>query len=489
VTLSGDEREWIERQCGGRIVDVEQQARWRTQHFVTLERPEGTVTILARSGRDPKILARSRLMSHFSIAHEARVLDALQGFDLKIPRFLGFSDDHQMILMECVDGTNDLTLEPDEATRLRIMNEYYEQLARLHSLDVGPILENVPDIFVPTTPDDVALAGKFQYQEADYLQSRPKLRPEPLLDLGIWWLHANVPQGDRPVSFVQGDTGPGQFMYADGTITALIDWELAHVGDPMLDLGVGRMRNMLYPTCSLAEPLRHYEEVSGRTIDRAAVRYYTVMSTLLTPLGTSVAIQRMSARISDMMPRFGWDVTLRRGMCDALAEDLAIEIEPPELPEAPSIDQPTDQPALIDYLAEHLEINCMPIAQDAVARYEIDTALAVARAVQLDSRIGAELLADDLDDMGAVLGHRPRDREDGFAQLSEVIDAGPEPRLEELVWLFSRIERRREHRWMPLMISQSSAPFEPLAAVEGEESHRRLVRIDGAASGGRESGG
>jgi aminoglycoside phosphotransferase (APT) family kinase protein len=482
MTLSRDEHEWIEGQCGGRIVDVEQQARWRTQHFVTLERPEGTVTILARSGRDPKILARSRLMSHFSIAHEARVLDALQGFGLKIPEFLGFSDEHQMILMECVDGTNDLTLEPDERTRLRIMNEYYEQLARLHSLDVAPILENVPDISIPSRPEDVALAGKFQFQEADYVQSRPNLRPEPLLDLGIWWLHANVPQGDRPVSFVQGDTGPGQFMYAGGTVTALIDWELAHVGDPMLDLGVGRMRNMLYPTCSLVEPLRHYEEVSGRTIDRAAVRYYTVMSTLLTPLGTSVAIQRMSARISDMMPRFGWDVTLRRGMCDALAEDLAIEVEPPDLPEAPPIDQPT----LIDYLAEQLELNCVPIAPDAVARYEIDTALAVARAVQLDSRIGATLLADDLDDMGAVVGRRPRDRGEGSARLSEIIEAGPEDRLDELVWLFSRIERRREHLWAPLMISQSSAPFEPLAPVEGEDASRRLVQIEGAASGGRE---
>ncbi len=39
-------------------------------------------------------------------------------------------------------------------------------------------------------------------------------------------------------------------MFADGQLTALIDWELSHIGDPMIDLGVIRMRNMLYPTGS-----------------------------------------------------------------------------------------------------------------------------------------------------------------------------------------------------------------------------------------------
>ena len=231
------------------------------------------------------------------------------------------------------------------------MNEYYEQLAHLHRLDVETVLRDMPDIPVPKTPDEIAFAGKFSYQEHDFLDLRPKLRPEPLLDLGLWWLHANVPQGDREVSFLQGDTGPGQFLYADGAITALIDWELAHVGDPMLDLGVGRMRNMLYPTCSLAGPLAHYEEAAGRPIDRAALCYYTVMSMLLTPLGTSISMQRMTARQPDMMPRFGWDVTLRRGLCDALAEDLAIEIEPPDLPEATS-----GLPTLVDYLRRKLPL-------------------------------------------------------------------------------------------------------------------------------------
>jgi hypothetical protein len=170
-------------------------------------------------------------------------------------------------------------------------------------------------------------------------------------------------------------------------------------------------------------------------------------------------VQRMTARVTDMMPRFGWDVTLRRGLCDALAEELAIEIDPPELPEPTTLDAPT----LVDFLTEHLELRCAPIADDAVERYELDTAIAVARTLQLESRVGAHLTADDLDDMGTVLGRRPRDRSAGLAQLSELVAAGTEDRVEELVGLFSRVERRREYLWAPLMLAQSSAPFEPLA--------------------------
>jgi aminoglycoside phosphotransferase len=128
--LGSDTQKWIEERCGGRIVDVEQQGRWRPHHFVTLEDGEGRRRILARSPRDPELIGDSRFASHFDLAHEARVLEALQGHGLKIPIFLGFSAEHQLILMEAITGTNDLSEAADDATRTDIVKEYYEQLAR-----------------------------------------------------------------------------------------------------------------------------------------------------------------------------------------------------------------------------------------------------------------------------------------------------------------------------------------------------------------------
>ena len=159
-----------------------------------------------------------------------------------------------------------------------------------------------------------------------------------------------------------------------------------------------------------------------------------------------------------MIPQLGWDETLRRGLCDALAEVLSLEIEPPALPAPPA----SDWPSLLDYLSEHLEVSCAPIAREDAERFTMESALALARTLQLESRIGVELRAGDLDDMGALLGRRPLDRAEGVARIAQLVRDRPDVNLAALVWLFSRIERRREHLWAPLMIAQASGAFEPL---------------------------
>jgi aminoglycoside phosphotransferase (APT) family kinase protein len=459
MSLPHDVIAWVEQCCGGRVVDIEQQGRWRAHHFLTVQQAQGAISVLARSQR--RAVAPNSFLAHFDIAHEARVLEALQGKGLKVPNFLGFNERHGIILMERVAGTNELSQAPDDDSRKKVMTEYIEQLALLHGIDVESM--KLSGLEIPTTPEEAAFAGKFGFMEADYRRMQPKLGPEPLLDLGVWWLHANVPRGERRVSFVQADTGPGQFMFADGHLTALIDWELSHIGDPMLDLGVIRMRNMLYPTGPLKEPIAHYAHVSGHAIDWPALRFYTVMSMLLTPLGLSLSMQRPTARVEHMFPSFGWDATLRRGLCDALAEAIGVEIQPPELPEVTTT---ASGPPLMDYLVEQLELNCAPVASDDAGRYEISCAIAIARAAQLQSSIGAELLDADLRDMAAVLGRRPHDRADGLAKLNQLVADGPAERLEELVALFARIERRREHLTEPMMIAQDRGDFEPLAPLE-----------------------
>src|SRR6516162_262785 len=108
MALSERAQRWIEQQTGGRIVSVEQQARWRVQHFVTIERDDETIELIARSGRDPEMVKGSALLSRRDIAHEARVLEALQGHGLKVPTFFGYNADERFILMERLAGTNRL---------------------------------------------------------------------------------------------------------------------------------------------------------------------------------------------------------------------------------------------------------------------------------------------------------------------------------------------------------------------------------------------
>ena len=75
---------------------------------------------------------------------------------------------------------------------------------------------------------------------------------------------------------VQGDTGPGNFMYENGKVTGVIDWELAHLGDPMDDIAWLSWRTTQHTFTHLPDRLREYEALSGFKIDDARVIYYRV---------------------------------------------------------------------------------------------------------------------------------------------------------------------------------------------------------------------
>jgi Phosphotransferase enzyme family len=461
MELSADLVGWIESTIGGRIVSVERQGRWRPHFFVDVKRPDGeVVSALVRFPRDPELIADRAFLTKFDIGHEARVLSALQGMGFPVARYYGFHEGEQVILQGRVAGTNDLSGLDDE-TRSRVLHEYIDNLHRLHTLPVDPA--RLPGIFVPKSAEEVAFA-EFQYMEKDFRAAQAHLRPEPLLEFALWWLHANVPERTEP-RWVQGDTGPGQFMVHDGKISALIDWELSHLGDPIGDLGVMRMRNLLYPVGSgLREYIDYYGELAGSPVNPDVLCYYTVMHTLMSPLGMADTIQDPDAGVGTMLPRFGWDVTLRRGLVEALCEAHGVDVAPPPLPESAEQSEPSEPPRtdLHRFLVAHLEQQCLPIAHDEYESFLLRGALGVARSVELTARVGAALEADDLADMARVLGTPVTDREAGLAAVNQLVKLDPAGRTPDLLWLFSRMERRQDYLRAPMMIAQKSHPFERL---------------------------
>lgn len=59
--------------------------------------------------------------------------EALQGRNLKVPKFYGFNEKHRIILMARAAGTNELSEAPDDDTRRHVMSEYIDQLALPHA--------------------------------------------------------------------------------------------------------------------------------------------------------------------------------------------------------------------------------------------------------------------------------------------------------------------------------------------------------------------
>ncbi len=64
-----------------------------------------------------------------------------------------------------------------------------------------------------------------------------EIHPQPIAQAAIRWLAANLPPPAQKISIVHGDYRTGNFLFNDQTqITAILDWEMCHLGDPLEDL-------------------------------------------------------------------------------------------------------------------------------------------------------------------------------------------------------------------------------------------------------------
>jgi aminoglycoside phosphotransferase (APT) family kinase protein len=104
--------------------------------------------------------------------------------------------------------------------------------------------------------------------------------PLPAVELGLRWVAEHLPQAPR-TCVVHGDFRNGNLIVGDDGVRCVLDWELAHLGDPMHDLGW-----LCVPTWRFGGPLpvggfghrddlfRAYERAGGGSVDPAHVRFW-----------------------------------------------------------------------------------------------------------------------------------------------------------------------------------------------------------------------
>ncbi len=110
--------------------------------------------------------------------------------------------------------------------------------------------------------------------------------PHPAFELGLRWLEENRPPEAQPC-VVHGDLRLGNLLVDDGGLRAVLDWELAHLGDPLEDLGWFCVRAWRFgstlPAGGVAtreELVQAYEAASGQPVDLGALRWWEVLGTL-----------------------------------------------------------------------------------------------------------------------------------------------------------------------------------------------------------------
>jgi aminoglycoside phosphotransferase (APT) family kinase protein len=230
------------------------------------------------------------LFAPYSAMPEFESLSALAASEVPAPRVYLASDDPAILgapffLSEKVEGDTPLPWGSQGQTiqgarRESLAGDFIGALAALHRFDwrATPLAKWGDGV----TLENAALR---QIDEWEARFRRWALRPHPMAHRALQWLRANAPAAQR-LSLVHGDYRLGNFLERDGRISAILDWELVHLGDPVEDLGwafLPQYRGGTPFVCGLASEadfLARYETQSGLSVDPASLRFYHIFSLL-----------------------------------------------------------------------------------------------------------------------------------------------------------------------------------------------------------------
>jgi aminoglycoside phosphotransferase (APT) family kinase protein len=207
---------------------------------------------------------------YFSLRREAEFYAALAPTAVAIPRLIGLHPSGGAMLTERVEGESSYMRIASADAKQAVALDLMRHLVSLHKVDLNSLASLPQDprtSILDCTTHQIAIWEKL-YRETDSI--------DPLIEYALRWLLKNIPAVKGLPRLVHGDAGPGNFLFSKNKVTALIDWELAHLGDPLEDLAWLSMRTTLEPFPDFVACLREYEAEMGEPVDLGRVRYHRV---------------------------------------------------------------------------------------------------------------------------------------------------------------------------------------------------------------------
>lgn len=410
---------WLKSELGFSVKTIERQARQRPAWFIEAQGKDGPVSLYARGERPQQNEA-------FGLENEMAIQLQLGKNGVVVPHIYGLCPSPKAVIMDQKKGTEVVAdLGADEKRKL--MFSYVEMLAKMHSIDI----EQFVDIGLkrPTNARDAVLGGLDRYTS---VFREMKSKPEPFLEFCLKWLERNVPQDSSKPSIICWDAG--QFLHHEGEITTLLDLELAHLGDPLEDLASIRMREPSFDFGNISEIYEHYATLVGKPVDRETIDYHCISFAMTNPISHFDALLNPSTETNFMVYK-KWCNKTSMWALDLIAQRLNIEIE--HLP------WPADAKTPFAPAYHHLVdvINDLP-KRDEFEAYKVGSIARLAEHLKRADEIGAQMTADNVDDLKAFFGVSVPSWEEGEAMLEAfILQAGPERDADIVRLLYRRLER------------------------------------------------
>jgi len=271
---------------------------------------------------EPLILRRSavgRGAGVLTLQAEARVLSAVHGCNVPVPevRYVLAPEDGlgEGFLMQRIAGATlpskilrDPALAP---VRPRLASQLGSIAAAIHAIDAS-CLPQLP--LLDAQRHVQHLDSQYQAQET----------PRPVFELAFRWLREHLPPA-VPAVLVHGDYRHGNLIVGAEGVRAVLDWELAHLGDPVEDLAwlcippwrFGELDKPVGGFGPWQELLDAYENASGLSIDLARLEWWAVLGSL-----------RWGVMCADMPKwlRSGRDTSVERAMISRRASESELDL-------------------------------------------------------------------------------------------------------------------------------------------------------------------
>ncbi|MFM5885490.1 MAG: phosphotransferase [Novosphingobium sp.] len=238
----------------------------------------GDHTLILRRAPSAEMMA-GRPMDHHG---EASLIRAAHAAGVMAPEVIAELEPGDAIgsgfIMRAIPGTPDPAAILAESDGETLIGDIARELAATHRMPTAGLAAPVMDT--------AAALAELKSRYLSYGGDRP------ILALAARWLEDNLPADVAP-RLVHGDFRLGNLMVENGRLSGVLDWELAHLGDPHEDLAFGCMTVWRftrpdrpgYGLSSIERLAQAYQAAGGVPFDPARFRFWTVYRTFWWALG------------------------------------------------------------------------------------------------------------------------------------------------------------------------------------------------------------
>ena len=224
----------------------------------------------------------SRSSEAINLRTESALLGCAQRAGVPVPGVLGVfepgSDLGEAFVMHRIEG--------ETIGRKILRDEAYKSALPLLAAQCGEALAGIHAVNLATLPDLPRSNGADQIRKYEDIYRNFDL-PRPVFELAFSWLKANEPTAHAPV-LVHGDFRLGNLIVDSNGLASVLDWELAHIGDPREDIAwicvnswrFGQIEHRVGGFGELEEMLDAYAAAGGARFEAREIDWWETLGSL-----------------------------------------------------------------------------------------------------------------------------------------------------------------------------------------------------------------